>query len=53
MWKARNIVAFKDEVLSLQWLKSSFVFLLWLETNLSIVGGPSTLIGFIDWIGCK
>ena len=53
MWKARNMVAFKDEVLSLQRLKCSFVFLLWSETELSIVGGPSTLTGFIDRVGCK
>ena len=53
MWKVRNMVAFKDEVLSLQRLKCSFVFLLWSETELSIVGGPSTLIGFIDRVGCK
>ena len=47
------MVAFKDAVFSIHWLKSSFVFLLWLGTKLSIVGGPSTLLGFIDWVGCK
>ena len=47
------MVALKDDVLSLHGLKSSFAFLLWSEIKLSIVGGPSTLIGFIDWVGCK
>ena len=30
-----------------------FLFLIWLETKLSIVDGPSTLVEFIDWVGCK
>ena len=29
------------------------LFLIWLETKLSIVDGPSTLVEFIDWVGCK
>ena len=41
------------EVLSMQQLKTYFVHLLWSETNLSSMGGPSTLFGFIDWVGCK
>ena len=53
IWKARNGVAFKDEVLSIQHLKTSFVNLLWSETKLSIVGGPLIIVGFIDWVGCK
>ena len=53
MWRARNSIAFKDEEFSIQWLKSSFVSLLWSETKLSMVDGSSTLIGFIDWVGCK
>ena len=51
VWRARNSVAFKDEEFPIQRLKSSFVSLLRLETKLSIVDGPSTLIGFIDWVG--
>ena len=44
---------FEDDVLSIQRLKSSFVFLLWLETNLFIKDGPSTLVGFLDWVGSR
>ena len=50
IWKARNSIAFEDCVLSIQRLKSSFVYLLWSETNLWIKDGPSTLIDFIDWV---
>ena len=38
---------FKDDVLSIQKLKSFFVYFLWLETKLFIKDGPSTLVGFI------
>ena len=33
IWKARNSIAFEDGVLSIQKLKISFVYLLWLETR--------------------
>ena len=38
-------------MLSIQKLKSSFIYLLWLETKLFLKDGSSTLVGFIDWIG--
>ena len=53
VWRVRNSIACKNEESSIQRLKSSFVSLLWSETKLSMVDGPSTLIGFIDWAGCK
>ena len=46
--KARNGVAFRDEILSIQRLKISFISLLWVETKLSIVNGPSILVEFIN-----
>ena len=33
VWKARNGIVFRDEVLSMQKLKFSFVNLLWSKTN--------------------
>ena len=51
VWKARNIHTFEDDVLSIQRLKGSFVYLLWSETNLFIKDGSSMLINFIDWVG--
>ena len=51
VWKTRNKIAFKDDVLSVQRLKSSFIFFLWSKTKLFIKDGPSTLVGFIDWVG--
>ena len=51
--KARNRIVFKDDFLSIQNLKYLFLFLLWLEIKVSIENGPSTLVGFIDWVGCK
>ena len=53
LWKARNRIVFKEDVLSIQKLKYLFLFLLWSETKLSIENSPSTLDGFIDWVGCK
>ena len=43
-WKARNRLAFKDDVLSIPRLKYSFVLSLWSEAKLFIVS-------FIDWLG--
>ena len=48
VWKIRNGIAFRNDVLSLQRVKYFFFHLLWLETKLSIVDGPSTLIQSID-----
>ena len=56
VWKARNGIAFRNEDLSLQKLKSSFgqfAYLLWMETKLFIVDDPSTLVAFINWLECK
>ena len=39
IWKARNRIAFEDDVLSIQRLKSFFVFFLWLETKLFTTDG--------------
>ena len=32
---------------------TSFIILLWLEIKLNLVDGPSTLVSFIDWVGCR
>ena len=37
VWKARNDIVFRDEVLSIQRLKSSFVHLFWSETKVYFV----------------
>ena len=50
VWKTRNKVAFEEIELSTQRLKSSFVYLLWSETKMSIKDGPSTLVDFVDWV---
>lgn len=36
VWKVRNRIAFEDDMLSIQMLKSAFVCFLWLETKLFI-----------------
>ena len=38
-------------MLSIQSLKSSFVYFLWSETKLFIKDGLLTLVDFIDWVG--
>ena len=53
MWKTRNRIVFKDDFLFIQKLKYLILFLLWSESKLSIENGPSTLVGFIDWVSCK
>ena len=53
IWKARNKIAFENNVLSIYRLKASFVYLLWLETKLWMKDGPSTLIDFVDWVGSR
>ena len=50
VWKTRNKVTFEEIELSIQRLKSSFVYLLWSETKMSIKDGPSTLVDFVDWV---
>ena len=51
VWKARNRLAFKDDMLSIQKLKYSFILFFWSETKLFIVECPLTITNFIDWLG--
>ncbi|RVW89825.1 hypothetical protein CK203_034486 [Vitis vinifera] len=51
VWKARNRLAFKDDDISIQRLKYSFLCSLWSEAKLFIVECPQTLVNFIDWVG--
>ena len=53
VWKARNCLTFKDDMLSIQILKFSFILSLWAETKLFIVDCPLTIANFIDWLGSK
>ena len=49
-WKARSRIVFKGEFFfSVQRVKTSFVFLLWIETRKIIQDDPSNIAGFIDW----
>ena len=50
--KAKNRIVFEGSVLSMQKLKAFFVYLFWSKSKLFIKDGPSTLIDFIDWVGC-
>ena len=51
VWKTRNRLAFKDDELSIQRLKYSFLSSLWSEAKLFIVDRPLTIVNFIDWLG--
>ena len=51
VWKTINRLAFKDDELSIQRLKYSFLFSLWSEAKLFIVECPITIVNFIDWLG--
>ena len=51
VWKTINRIAFEDEVLSIQMMKTYFLNSLCSETNLFIKDGPLTFLEFIDWVG--
>ncbi|RVW31827.1 putative ribonuclease H protein [Vitis vinifera] len=53
VWKERNRLAFKDESLSIQRLKHSFILTLWAEAKLFIDDCPLTIANFIYWLGSK
>ena len=53
VWKERNRLAFKDESLSIQRLKRSFILTFWAEAKLFIDDCPLTITNFIDWLGSK
>ena len=41
-------MVFRDKMFSIQKLKTSYVFSLWLEAKLSMSNDPSSLVEFID-----
>ena len=51
--RARNVIVFRNEVLSIQRVEYFFIYLLWSETKMSVVDGPSTIVQFIDWVSCS
>ena len=53
VWKERNLLAFGNEVFSLQRLKYSFVCNLWSWVKVFIVLSPSSLVSFFEWLGSK
>ena len=53
VWKERNRLDFKDESVSIQRLKHSFILTLWAEAKLFIDNCPLTIANFIDWLGSK
>ena len=53
IWKTRNKIAFEDAMLSIQKLKSSFVYFLRVETTLCIKEDLRTHIEFIEWLESK
>ena len=53
VWKERNLLAFGNEVLSLQRLKHSFACNLWSWVRVFIVLSPFSLVSFFEWLGSK
>ena len=51
VWKERYLLAFRNEVLSLQRLKHSFVCNLWSLVRVFIVLSPRSLVSFFEWLG--
>lgn len=52
-WKDRHRVVFKDDPFDVQRVKTDFMYLLWLETKYTLQDCPSSIDGFIDWVGCR
>ncbi|RVW39045.1 putative ribonuclease H protein [Vitis vinifera] len=50
MWKERNRIAFDNEALLIQRLKTSFVCNLFSWTKSCLDGEPHSLIHFVDWL---
>lgn len=44
-------IVLRDDILSIQRLMSSFVHLLWSETKVFFVDGPTTFVSFFDGVG--
>ena len=53
VWKERNLLAFGNEVLSLQRLKHSFVCNIWSWVRVFIVLSSCSLVSFFEWLGSK
>ena len=53
VWKERNLLAFGNEVFSLQRLKHSFVCNLWSWVRVFIVLSSCSLVSFFEWLGSK
>ena len=53
VWKERNLLAFGNEVLSLQRLKHSYVCNMWSWVRVFIVLSPRSLVNFFEWLGCS
>ena len=51
VWKERNLLAFGNEVLSIQRLKHSFVCNLWSWVRVFIVLSLRSLVSFFEWLG--
>lgn len=49
VWRVRNDIVFMDGILCIQSLKCSFVHLLWSDTKVLFVDGPTNLLIF--WLG--
>ena len=53
VWKEKNLLAFENEVLSLQRLKYSFVCNTWSWVRVFIVLSPFSLVSFFESLGSK
>ncbi|KAJ9707665.1 hypothetical protein PVL29_002622 [Vitis rotundifolia] len=53
VWKERNLLAFGNEVLSLQRLNYSFICNLWSWVRVFIALSPHSLVSFFEWLDSK
>ena len=53
IWRERKSIVFNNNVFSARRMKSSFLYHFWSWTYLYIVDKPSSLIYFLNWMGCR
>ena len=53
IWRERNRLVFEDVNISVNRVKSTFLYNLWSWVNLYSVERPRSLIGFLTRVGCK
>ena len=53
LWRARNRMAFENEVTTAQRIKINFISNLWTWANLYSNANTKSVLDFLTWLGCR